>query len=305
MKTMWPICWKGSGSDTDDNRDILATSICPVGFCQYGNSTVLRREVQLPSKPEELEKAICGDSRKGILCGTCNEGYTAYYHSPQLSCYKEEPLSCKLGWLFYILSEIVPVTIVFGLVLAFNINLTSGGLNGFILFSQLQRTLYFDILFMKYCAARCLGRYYSISALRNSIIHGISGFLVLCYTQTITVSFNILYSYRLAVSLNETVLVRKITRVWFSGDHESFGKGHLPYAVPALVVLQTVGCIPPIILLCYPQLNKVLTYLKLNKAWGLRNLEYLNKLKPLFDSLQGTSKISTDSLLVSTSFIDG
>ena len=341
---------------TDDNRNILATSICPVGFCQYRNSDVSIREVRLPNRTEELEKAICGDSRKGILCGTCNEGYTAYYHSPQLRCYKEKPLSCKLGWLFYILSEIVPVTIVFGLVLAFNINLTSGGLNGFILFSQLQRTLYFDasgiipfgpitqqltqvyqmiygffnldffnieslsyclwknasvldmicfkyvtivysfllvisvILFMKYCAARCLGRYYSISALRNSIIHGISGFLVLCYTQTITVSFNILYSYRLAVSKDEKISLSNLTRVWFSGDYENFGKGHLPYAVPALVVVLTVGCIPPIILLCYPQLNKVLTYLKLNKAWGLRNLEYLNKLKPLFDSFQGSFK---------------
>ncbi len=340
----------------EGNRSILATAICPVGFCQYINSNVEGMTVRLPSDSNQLEEIMCGESRRGILCGTCNEGYTAYYHSPKLSCMKEEPFSCKLGWIFYILSEIVPVTFLFGLVLAFNINLTSGSLNGFILFSQLQRTLYIDasgiitydpviqyltmvyqviygffnldffnieplsyclwknssvldmlcfkyftitysfflvlsvILFMRYCAARCLGRYYSISALRNSIIHGISGFLVLCYSQTITVSFFIIYSQPLSVSLREKAKISKLTRVWYSGDYESFGTGHLPYAVPALVVILTVGCVPPILLLCYPQINKTLTHFKLNKVWGLRKLEHLHTFKPLFDSFQGSFK---------------
>ena len=339
---------------TEGNRNTLATSVCPVGFCNY--ETVSNRELKLPSNPHLLEEAICGESRRGILCGTCNIGYTAYYHSPGLSCRKEEPVSCKLGWLFYFLSEILPVTLVFGFVLLFNVNFTSGDLNGFILFSQLQRTLHFDasgiityspviqhftqayqviygifnldyfnieplsyciwknasvlemiffkyltitysfflvlsvILFMRYCAARCLGRYYSISALRNSIIHGISGFLVLCYSQTITVSFNILHSLTLSISLNKTMVINKLTRVRLSGDYESFGRGHLPYAVPALVVILTVGCVPPILLLCYPQINKTLTHFKLNKVWGLRKLEHLHTFKPLFDSFQGSFK---------------
>ena len=342
---------------TTDGRTILATNICPLTFCQYKKEAIFEREVRLPTNHDDLDEVICGKSRTGILCATCREGYTAYYHSPLLSCYKEEPVSCKLGWLFYILSEIVPVTLIFGLVLAFNINFTSGNLNGFILFSQLQRTLNFQadgvivygpitqqltrvyqifygffnldffnieplsyclwknasvleiicfkyatiiysfflvmgvIFFTKYCAARCLGRYYSISTLKNSIIHGISGFLVLCYTQTITVSFNILSRSTLVISIQETTpLNNNLTRVWFSGDLKSLGKGHLPYAIPALVVLSTVGCMPPVILICYPQLNKIVNLFKLNKVWGLRHLEYLHKLKPLFDSFQGSFK---------------
>ena len=86
----------------------------------------------LPSNPDDLDRVICGESRKGIQCGHCHDGYNVYYHSPQLYCYKEEPVSCKLGWLFYILSELIPVTSVFGLVLLFKVNLTSGGPNGFI-----------------------------------------------------------------------------------------------------------------------------------------------------------------------------
>ena len=344
--------------NTSDGGMVLTTSTCPQGFCTYQENSVSNRTVRLPRNPDELEKAICGESRKGILCGTCNKGYTVYYHSPALSCLKDEPLSCKLGWLLYIVSEIIPVTLLFGFVLAFNLNFTSGSLNGFILFSQLQRTLYFDasglitfgpttkkltqvyqviygifnldffsieplsyclwknasvlailcfkyliivysfflvlhvILFMKYCAARCLGRFYSISVLKNSVIHGISGFLTLCYTQTITISFNLLYSYKLSLPtfVNKTSLENSITRVWFSGNYESFGTGHLPYAVPALVVILTVGCVPPILLLCYPQINKTLTHFKLNKVWGLRKLEHLHTFKPLFDSFQGSFK---------------
>lgn len=341
---------------TTDNMTLFATSICPVGYCEYKEDAASRREVKLPSSPADLEEAVCGKGRKGILCGACAEGYTAYYHSPKLNCNREEPFSCKLGWLFYILSELVPVTLLFVLVLAFNINFTTGAVNSFIFFSQLQDTLHFDasgvitygpaisaltriyqlfygffnldlfnieplsyciwknasvldmlcfkyvtvafslllvlsvILFMKYCAARCLGRYYSISALRNSAIHGLSGFLVLCYTQTVKVSFNIFYSQTLSISSNITSHVNSLSRVWFSGDRENFGLEHIPYALPSLVIVVVIGGVPPIILLSYPLLNKVLTFLKLNNVWGLRCLNHLNRLKPLLDSFQGSFK---------------
>jgi hypothetical protein len=52
-----------------------------------------------------------------------------------------KPDGCKFGWLFYILSELMPVTLVFVVVLIFNIRFTSGAINGFILFSQMLHTL--------------------------------------------------------------------------------------------------------------------------------------------------------------------
>ena len=47
----------------------------------------------------------------------------------------------QLGWLFYILSEFLPVTVVFITVLVLNISFTSGAVNGFILFGQLLASL--------------------------------------------------------------------------------------------------------------------------------------------------------------------
>ena len=63
--------------------------------------------------------------------------------SPGFLCKPAQPLGCRLGWLFYILSELVPLTAVFITVLVLNISITFGAVNGFILFSQLLDT--FDI----------------------------------------------------------------------------------------------------------------------------------------------------------------
>ena len=71
---------------------------------------------------------MCGKSRTGVACGSCASGYTTHYHSPNYEC-KPVDYRCKVGWLFYILSELVPVTVVFVSVLTLNISFTSGAVN--------------------------------------------------------------------------------------------------------------------------------------------------------------------------------
>ena len=80
----------------------------------------------------------------GTLCGSCRPNYTVHYHSPDFLCKPVDKSLCKLGWFFYILSELVPVTAVFITVLILNISFTSGAVNGFILFCQLIDSLDVD-----------------------------------------------------------------------------------------------------------------------------------------------------------------
>ena len=68
------------------------------------------------------------------LCSACREGYSTNYHSSDLVCSKG---SCKLGWLFYILSEIIPITALFLIIIVLNISFVTGELNGFIFFAQM------------------------------------------------------------------------------------------------------------------------------------------------------------------------
>ena len=105
-----------------DNQLIFATASCPLGFCRY-NGSDLSNDVSLPSNHSILDPFICGPERTGILCGTCSPGYTVYYHSPNYNC-REERL-CAVGWLFYILSELIPVTLLFVVILVLNISFSS------------------------------------------------------------------------------------------------------------------------------------------------------------------------------------
>ena len=321
-------------------------------------------EVVLPQNYSELNRAVCGETRTGFLCGRCQENYTVHFHSPGFLCKPIEASGCKIGWLWYILSELVPVTMVFIAVLLFNINFTSGAISSFILFGQLLNVLdvytsgriafpdtvqesvrvsarvyttiygfinldYFSyesisfcllkhasaldmltfkyvtilytllmivavILFVKKCAGRCCGRYCRITAVKTSMIHGISTFLVICYSQCIKVSLNILASEHPVAETGGTF--KPSVRVWYNGEILYFSRNHLPYALPAIIFLCVIGIFPPVLLLSYPLLNKLVALFRCDNHKVLDNCitKTLNltfgRLKPLLDSFQGCFK---------------
>ena len=90
---------------------------------------------KLPRKPEVLlNKSACTRfHRRGLLCGDCEEGYSPFVLSYNLSCVK-----CPDGhknWWKFILAGFVPLTFFYFFVVIFNINLTSR-LYGVVWFSQ-------------------------------------------------------------------------------------------------------------------------------------------------------------------------
>ena len=338
----------------------LVTSTCP--FCDYSLSESSAEDsnfvVILPPNRSKLDKTVCGDTRTGIVCGKCEDGYTVHFHSPGFLCKPAKPLGCRLGWLFYILSELVPVTVVFITVLVLNISFTSGAVNGFILFSQLlvsfdltgggiisfpQQSLrnasqgyqifygffnldYFnseslsfclwkgasalDILAIKYitilytalliitlvwamnkCGGRCLGKCCRITTIKTSVVHGISSFLMIGYSQCVNVSLSLLLQVHIYAAQDENF--RPPNRVWLNSEIVNFSREHLPYALPAVLCLLTVGIIPPILLLIYPLLNKIIAKLDLEKfaifAYVMK-VPSISSIKPFLDSFQGCFK---------------
>ena len=328
----------------------LVTSVCT--FCSTVPS---RSEISLPRNSVELNQVLCGETRTGIACGKCTSNYTVHFHSPGFLCRPAEPVGCKLGWLFYILSELIPVTVTFIVVLGFNLSFTSGAVNGFILYSQLIDSLdirasgiipipisgigkvalvlygFFnldllgiglfpfclwkgasalDMIAIKYvtiiyailliiaviwimnrCGGRYLGKYCRITTVRASVIHGISSFLVISYAQCVKVSLRLVL--RLYIHPENGSGFKVHPRVWYNGEIEYFSKEHLPYALPALFCLLTIGALPPILLLVYPLLNKLLDYLGLEDKKCVKlicAILPIASLKPLLDSFQGCFK---------------
>ena len=92
---------------------------------------------KLPRKREKLiNKSACTKfHRTGLLCGDCEEGYSPFVLSYNLSCV-ECPDGHKNWWKF-ILAGFVPLTFFYIFIVIFKINVTSSHLHGAVLYSQI------------------------------------------------------------------------------------------------------------------------------------------------------------------------
>ena len=117
-----------------DRQGTLLTADCPAGYCRKDENTTFNTN-RLPKTCDRLDSVICGvRNRTGLLCGECIPNNTVFYHSERYYCHE-----CNLGhfgWLFYTLTELLPVTLVFLTVVVCNFRLTTGLWNGAILYAQ-------------------------------------------------------------------------------------------------------------------------------------------------------------------------
>ena len=336
----------------EGTEETFRTSHCPRGYC---TNNLGKREIILPpgTSVEEINSVICHENRTGVICGECKENTSVYCHAPgTLDCRSDE--DCYLGPLWLLLSEILPVTILFLVIILCDIQLTTGALNGFLLYMQIFSTLHItandfimfpkftkkllnilefvafmfkleffkskslsfclfkkinslDLLAIDYLIVmyylslvlltilvlnmRCrkISRFCQRFKKQHSVIHGLSGFLVLCYARTTLATLLILNPTRLygkGRDGGERV-------AFYHGGMHFFGPQHRKYAIPALFALVFMTFLPPLLLLVYPLCYKVLALLRLEESKLTKLLCLaipLEKLKPLFDSFQGEFK---------------
>ena len=133
--------------DTEADSEILS-----LGGCPYHGLTFSKRDqywyTQLPDNVSELNDYMCGPlNRKGRLCSECKEGYGLSTTSVGFQYF--ECIKCADAWygvpLFLIL-EMFPLTVLYLLILLFQINITSGSITCFIFCSQLV-VMAFDRVF--------------------------------------------------------------------------------------------------------------------------------------------------------------
>ena len=129
--------WIGYESDDADN---LLISPCPYRYC-YEDYISQGQLLPRDANKATLDKFVCGNrSRTGLLCGECIEGYSVVMNSPTFTCYR-----CKdphLGILYLLLSYIIPVSILFYIIMAYNIRMTTGPIGAFLFFSQIFSSQY-------------------------------------------------------------------------------------------------------------------------------------------------------------------
>lgn len=117
----------------------------------------------------------------------------------------------------------------------------------------------------------------------STIIHRLTGFLVMCYSE----------GTRISLLLLTPVLLQTSSQSGSSYCGElSFFKGtHLLYALPALFFLIILGIIPPLLLISYPLCYRIFALLKISETRFVSILCKcipLESLRPLFDSFQSS-----------------
>ena len=115
----------------NDNNTYLSAQ-CPPGFCYVEQDFF---HFFLPNNSKKLDKLICGSmNRYGILCGSCVEDYGPAVNSPMYDCINcTDPVGDTLK---YISAVYIPLAVMFLLIILFNIRLTTGAANAFILYAQ-------------------------------------------------------------------------------------------------------------------------------------------------------------------------
>ena len=126
------MTYNGSCSDEQDS-DAVSFGACP--YVYYSNR-VNRGYITLPHNISDLNNVFCAPlNRKGLLCRDCIDGFGPSIISIGYAC-----ANCtenSYGWLLYILSEFVPATVFYFVILTLRIRITSAPMNCFIMFSQL------------------------------------------------------------------------------------------------------------------------------------------------------------------------
>jgi hypothetical protein len=121
--------WIGQLEDSEE----YYVGLCPLSFCNVSESSY----VQLPNTSKNLSDYICSEYRTGVLCGMCVPGCGPVVNSPNLECVNCTTINLDANVAKYIASIYLPLALLFTVLILFDIRLTTGPANAFILYCQI------------------------------------------------------------------------------------------------------------------------------------------------------------------------
>ena len=131
--------WMGSidnGSDVELEPNELFVASCPYFYCMDSKNPDY---LKLPPTVNNLSREICKkQNREGVLCGQCVSDHAVAINDYEYTCVPcDKTVHVRRNIAVYIITAYVPILIFLLVIIFFNIRLTSGPLNAFILFAQL------------------------------------------------------------------------------------------------------------------------------------------------------------------------
>jgi hypothetical protein len=105
---------------------------CPPGYCR----AVATSLIKLPNSTKDLSRYICSDNREGVLCGECVKGHGPAVNSYAFDCVNCTDINLAANIARYVGSVYVPLAALFAALIVFDIRLTTGPANAFIIYCQ-------------------------------------------------------------------------------------------------------------------------------------------------------------------------
>ena len=139
----WLTCTSGSQVEIEDGTCATYAgegSQYFIGFCPFRHTVNNTDSVnsEMPKDPALLDDFMCGHyNRRDLLCGRCIAGYGPMGYVLNLTCANCSGVPEHYAVTLYLVMQLIPVTVFFICVTIFNINITSGPLFGYIIFSQI------------------------------------------------------------------------------------------------------------------------------------------------------------------------
>ena len=120
----------GNCMDYNEEEDVVFVSTCP--FINQNDAEY----VKPPKNASELNQFLCGGlNRTGVLCSQCQESLGTAIFSYSMQCLP--CINSGLGWTLFVFLATFPTTILFLLMLIFQVCIISGPLNAYIFACQL------------------------------------------------------------------------------------------------------------------------------------------------------------------------
>ena len=113
--------------------------------CSHWRTVLHKFYYPLPTNLSALNDQVCGPSNsKGLLCGECQDGFAvaALWNIFCINC-----TGASNGWIKFVATEYLPLTVIFILIIICAINIVSGPINSFIFFAQVNSLIYITFSF--------------------------------------------------------------------------------------------------------------------------------------------------------------
>ena len=129
----------------DSNTGETDTGRCPYTiFSDQHKSLQEDGYIELPQNVSELNEFLCGSwNREGYLCSRCKDGYGMTISNLYMTCVK-----CKypngVGWLFYFMIQLIPITVLFFVLLAFRVSIVHPPMIAYVTFCQISTALLYS-----------------------------------------------------------------------------------------------------------------------------------------------------------------